>query len=140
MIRKLIKLVKKPKRRGQGYGSGKGGHTVGRGQKGQRSRGKGKPGILHEGGRIPVHRKIPKNKGRGFSPVTSYTSINLKNLIHDFDKSGTTPKIVTPKLLEKLGYKPSRNGYRIFGKVTVKNKFKLVGVKYTKGVKDSLGL
>ncbi len=140
MIKELIKLVKRVKRRGQGYGSGKGGHTVGRGQKGQRSRGKGKPGIMHEGGRIPIHRKIPKNRGRGFKPVHEYTSVNLKTLAVKIEKAGLKIRVINPKILQQLGFRPSKDGYKIYGRAEVKHKFKLAGVKFTKGVKDSLGL
>ncbi|MFW5702480.1 MAG: uL15 family ribosomal protein, partial [Candidatus Dojkabacteria bacterium] len=49
---------------GRGYGSGKGGHTVGRGQKGQKSRsGYKKPRPGFEGGQMPLSRRIPKLKG-----------------------------------------------------------------------------
>lgn len=41
--------TKKLKRVGRGYGSGKGGHTVGRGQKGQKSRSGGKTKLLFQG-------------------------------------------------------------------------------------------
>lgn len=61
------KLAKK--RVGRGYGSGKGGHTVGRGQKGQKSRaGYTSPRPGFEGGAMPLSRRIPKYRGfsRGF--------------------------------------------------------------------------
>jgi ribosomal protein L15 len=68
---KLAKIVqRKGKRVGRGYGSGKGGHTVGRGQKGQKTR--NKIGILFEGikvkksllKKLPLVRGKEKNKGR----------------------------------------------------------------------------
>jgi len=66
----------KAKRHGQGYGSGKGGHTVGRGQKGQKSRGKVK--LLFEGTktnkdfyrRTPWLRGKKRNKVHNAVPVT----------------------------------------------------------------------
>lgn len=67
----LPKIIKsRGKRIGRGYGSGKGGHTVGRGQKGQKTR--NKIGILFEGikmkksllKKIPLLRGKEKNKGR----------------------------------------------------------------------------
>jgi large subunit ribosomal protein L15 len=53
------------KRVGRGYGSGKGGHTVGRGVKGQRSR--GKIGILFEGVKVKksLLRRLPLRRGKG---------------------------------------------------------------------------
>lgn len=63
---KLPKVVaKKNKRLGRGYGSGKGGHTVGRGQKGQKTR--GKIGILFEGVKVKKSflKRLPLRKGKG---------------------------------------------------------------------------
>ena len=63
------KLVKhegsKRKRLGRGYGSGKGGHTVGRGQKGQKTR--GKIGILFEGLKVKKSfiKRLPMLRGKG---------------------------------------------------------------------------
>ncbi len=64
-LSKLSKVVRKAKKRiGRGYGSGKGGHTVGRGAKGQKARSKVRS--TFEGGQLPLARRIPK-KG-GFKP------------------------------------------------------------------------
>jgi large subunit ribosomal protein L15 len=57
----LIKIVDKRKKRvGRGPGSGKGMHTVGRGQKGQASRSGYKKRLGFEGGQTPVHRLFPR--------------------------------------------------------------------------------
>jgi large subunit ribosomal protein L15 len=50
------------KRVGRGYGSGKGGHTSGRGQKGQNAR--GKMPTWFEGGQLPLIRRTPFIKGK----------------------------------------------------------------------------
>ena len=55
--------TKKKKRLGRGYGSGKGGHTVGRGAKGQKARGKVKLGF--EGGQLPLIKRLPLKRGKG---------------------------------------------------------------------------
>jgi large subunit ribosomal protein L15 len=72
MIR-LPKVVQKSKKRvGRGIGSGKGGHTSGRGQKGQKSR--GKIGILFEGMKMKksLLKRLPKMRGKGkFHPKKS---------------------------------------------------------------------
>jgi large subunit ribosomal protein L15 len=63
---KLPKTVDKSiKRLGRGYGSGKGGHTVGRGQKGQKAR--RKIGILFEGIKVKksLLKKLPLQRGKG---------------------------------------------------------------------------
>jgi large subunit ribosomal protein L15 len=57
--------TKKKKRKGRGYGSGKGGHTVGRGQKGQKAR--SKIGILFEGVKMKKSfiKRLPLRRGKG---------------------------------------------------------------------------
>jgi len=62
----LPKTVKKrAKRLGRGYGSGKGGHTVGRGQKGQKSR--STISILFEGMKVKksLLKRLPLQRGKG---------------------------------------------------------------------------
>ncbi|KKS81025.1 MAG: 50S ribosomal protein L15 [Candidatus Woesebacteria bacterium GW2011_GWC1_43_10b] len=56
---------RKKKRVGRGYGSGKGGHTSGRGQKGQKSR--GRINILFEGVKVKKSklRRFPLQRGKG---------------------------------------------------------------------------
>lgn len=66
MTDRLPKTVtKKKKRRGRGYGSGKGGHTTGRGQKGQKSR--SKIGVLFEGVKMKksLIKRLPLRRGKG---------------------------------------------------------------------------
>lgn len=63
---KLPKIVKRPKKRvGRGIGSGKGGHTSGRGQKGQKSR--RKIGVLFEGVKMKksLLKRLPLMRGKG---------------------------------------------------------------------------
>jgi len=78
----LVKVVKGGKKRvGRGYGSGKGGHTVGRGQKGQKSR--SKIGILFEGVKVKksLIKKLPLQRGKGkFKAQKKPLVINLKIL------------------------------------------------------------
>jgi len=135
---KLTKLVKKPKRVGRGYGSGKGGHTSGRGQKGQRSRGKGKPGILQAGGQIPTYRKLPLRRGFGNNPVTRYTVITIDRLIERMERMKIRDKIVTPALLQKMGFKESKDGYKIIGRLEKKVGLSFKDIRLSKGVKESL--
>jgi large subunit ribosomal protein L15 len=62
-LHELSKTTTKSKKRlGQGYGSGKGGHTSSRGQKGQTSR--GNTAIWFEGGQLPQIRRFPFIKGK----------------------------------------------------------------------------
>lgn len=75
---------KKPLRKGRGPGSTLG-KTAGRGQKGQRARGKVSRGF--EGGQTPLRRRLPR---RGFNNArfkTQYWVVNLRDLER---KSGLT--------------------------------------------------
>lgn len=63
---RLPKVVKRgAKRVGRGVGSGKGSHTSGRGQKGQKSR--GSINILFEGMKMKksLIKRLPKMRGKG---------------------------------------------------------------------------
>ena len=80
---KLSKLPKtttrKKKRVGRGYGSGKGGHTVGRGAKGQKARSKVK--IWFEGGQTPLSKRLPMKRGKDkFKPKPSPITLNIRFL------------------------------------------------------------
>lgn len=97
MKRDLPKVVtKRRKRLGQGYGSGKGGHTVGRGQKGQKAR--GSTGILFEGFKMKKSfiKRLPLRRGKGkfksgkkpiiikltyLNLLPNGTTVNVENLI-----------------------------------------------------------
>lgn len=63
---------------GRGLGSGKGGHTVGRGQKGQKSR--GRISILFEGFKVKksLLKRLPLSRGKGkFSAKAKPLIVNL---------------------------------------------------------------
>lgn len=65
-LNKLPKTTKRKKKRvGRGYGSGKGGHTVGRGAKGLKAR--GKVGLTFEGTKTKKSflKKLPLQRGKG---------------------------------------------------------------------------
>lgn len=130
MLNKLKKVTtKKSTRRGRGYGSGKGGHTAGRGTKGQRSRSGYKlprPGF--EGGQMPLSRRLPKLKGfsRGyFNKKQKSLIINVEQL----NKFKDDEKIDINKLAEAgfIKIKSQPVDIKILGKgkltkkVTIKN-------------------
>jgi len=65
-MNQLKKITDRPNKRvGRGYGSGKGGHTVGRGQKGQKSRVGSKIPLYFEGGALPLTKRLPMWRGKG---------------------------------------------------------------------------
>jgi len=113
---------------GRGTSSGNG-KTSGRGQKGQKARGKVRLGF--EGGQMPLYRRIPK---RGFTNINrkEYAIVNLDSL-NAFDE-GTE---VTTEVLLKAGViNKVLSGVKVLGdgklskKLTVKaNEFSESAVK-----------
>ena len=103
---------KRKKRVGRGVGSGMG-KTSTRGSKGQwASAGAKKPHGLHEGGQMPLFRRIPK---RGFSHATwdkHYLVVNVGDLDKHFDEGAT----IDAAALKKAGLaKGPADGVRILG-------------------------
>ncbi|HEX7071366.1 MAG TPA: 50S ribosomal protein L15, partial [Rhodothermales bacterium] len=91
------------KRIGRGVGSGYGGHSSTRGDKGQKSRsGASIPGWF-EGGQMPLQRRLPKF---GFKNPFSveYRAINLGRLSRLIEAGALDPKVaVTPEVLVGAG-------------------------------------
>jgi large subunit ribosomal protein L15 len=97
--------TKARKRIGRGPASGTGGHTVGRGQKGQKSRSGGKVRPGFEGGQMPVYMRVGKLRGSNkkmsmpMGPFRTHTlPVNVEAL-NGFE-AGTE---VTPELLKQAG-------------------------------------
>lgn len=86
------------KRLGRGYGSGKGGHTSSRGQKGQRSR--SSLPMWFEGGQLPQIRRFPfiRGKSRFKSLKPEVIEINLTAL-----QSFSSGSVIDTKSLVKAG-------------------------------------
>lgn len=62
----LVRVVKNSKKRvGRGAGSGKGSHTVGRGQKGQKSREKVSVSFFGTKMKKSLLKKLPMQRGKG---------------------------------------------------------------------------
>ncbi|HEY4399556.1 MAG TPA: 50S ribosomal protein L15 [Lactobacillaceae bacterium] len=102
--------------RGSSSGNGK---TAGRGQKGQKARGKVRLGF--EGGQMPLYRRIPK---RGFTNISrkEFAVVNLDKLNRFEDGQEITPAL----LIESGVVKNAKSGIKILGvgqlekKLTVK--------------------
>ena len=124
----MQKVVKKKKKRlGRGYGSGKGGHTVGRGQKGQKSR--SKLGILFEGIKVrkSLLKRTPQLRGKTkFKPKTRPIELSLSDL--NVFPAGSR---VDLKKLVKKGYDIDiiTMRYKLVKKGTIKERETSRGVK-----------
>ena len=79
--------LKKGRRIGRGPGSGRG-CTAGKGNKGQGSRSGVGGGLGHEGGQMPLYRRLPK---RGFTNAIfrqTYAIVNVDELARAFPQGG----------------------------------------------------
>jgi large subunit ribosomal protein L15 len=136
-LSRLPKIVKRPtKRLGRGYGSGKGGHTSGRGTKGQKAR--TKVALAFEGTKSKKSfvKRLPLLRGRGkLKPWGIKTLImNLKDLAEWPEKSP-----VTAENLVKQGLISRYNGefVKILGDGEIK-KILDVKVKTSKSAKEKI--
>lgn len=119
-LHQLPSITKKSQKRfGRGYGSGKGGHTATRGQKGQKSRYKIK--IWFEGGQLPLTKRTPFLKGKGrFKSLSSKTiPVNTGELNHLKSGSTVTKDILVKHGLIKLS-EASRGSIKILAKGELK--------------------
>ena len=142
-MNKLPKVVnQRMKRLGRGYGSGKGGHTSGRGQKGQKSR--SKIGILFEGVKMKksLIKRLPLRRGKGkFKPHKK--PIIIKTDYLNLIPAGTTVDI---DVLVKYGIVNKEDalsfGVKILGDGGVQKKLKItlpISKSAAKGVEKAGG-
>ena len=137
-LNKLPKTTTKSKKRaGRGYGSGKGGHTVGRGQKGQKSR--SKVGLLFEGTKMrkSLIKRMPMRRGKGKlkSLKTKAIILNVKYL--NFLKDGS--KVTVESLIKNnLVVKEAKKiGVKILGDGNLSKKL-TVKVPVSKGAEKKI--
>ena len=137
-LHSLPKIAARGKKRvGRGYGSGKGGHTSGRGQKGQRSR-RTIPWSF-EGGALPLSQRLPFWRGKGrLNPLSDNpVAINLNQL--DKLPAGT---VVDAGFLVKMGWVKTREiavrGAKILGGGKLTKKLMISGLKISVSAKAAV--
>jgi large subunit ribosomal protein L15 len=118
-LRPAIGAVHKEKRLGRGEASGKGGTST-KGNKGQQSRTGYQRKIAHEGGQMPIQRRVPK---RGFKNVNrvEYKVFNLGQIEQLAEKYG-----IQEFSLENLymnGLISQTDRVKVLGNGELKNKF-----------------
>ncbi|MEK7595919.1 MAG: 50S ribosomal protein L15 [Patescibacteria group bacterium] len=134
----LVKLKgkqRKAKRVGRGIGSGKGGHTSGRGQKGQKSRSGNSIPFGFEGGQVPMYKKMPKRKGFVNSHKKDIVIVNL-DILNIFEE-GT---LVKPETLLKKNILRSlpEHGVKILGTGKIEKKLTFEGFIYSQTALEKL--
>ncbi len=130
----LEKLETKPgsvfkrKRVGRGEGSTLG-KTCGKGQKGQKSRGRGKVPVGFEGGQMPLQRRLPK---RGFNNIfrIEYSVVNICDIVESkrLDRSAL---IDVTALLEAGLVKRKDQPLKILGNGEIKEKIQVKADKFS---------
>lgn len=134
-IPKRNKRKSKAKRIGRGYGSGVGGHTVGRGMKGQKSRAGHKSLIGFEGGQTPFFRRMPKFMG--FKPLNKVVNVAMNlDVISDNYKSGEK---VTLESLKSKGLIGKRiENVKVLGNGEIKKKITVEGLPMSKSAQEKI--
>lgn len=136
MLNTLPKITtNKQKRLGRGFGSGVGGHTVGRGSKGHGARtGKTTP-LWFEGGQLPLIRRLPfwRGKFRFKSLSTIAQEVQTAKL------SLLVGKDVTPETLEAVGLiKNAHHPIKIIGTGNLEKLGSVRGVSMTTSAKKAI--
>jgi large subunit ribosomal protein L15 len=132
VLKKIV--ANRLKRVGRGIGSGKGGHTVGKGQKGQGSRGKRKVAQASEGGNIPLHRKLPVQTG--FTSLAVRPSTVTVPWLNTHTKDG---QVVDKAFMiaQKVIMKPTDQA-KIVGNDKVDHKLTIKGILLTAGSRKAI--
>mgnify|MGYP000949484707 FL=1 len=138
LLNNLLKTTSKKKKRiGRGYGSGKGGHTVGRGQKGQKSR--HQPFLLFEGKKTQksLLRRLPLLRGKDkFKPRQG------KAIIINLDQLSGFPageKVSLEVLVERglVEKDEAKRGVKILGRGETKKPLE-VTLPCSKGAREKI--
>ncbi len=126
--------IRQRKRVGRGYGSGVGGHTATRGQKGQKSRAGGKIPLWFEGGQLPLIKRMPMLRGKGrFVSFGKRVELSLDKL----NKVSATDVTLETLKLEKL-ISSRAQAVKIIGTGEITKKVKLIGLAVTPGAQKKI--
>jgi len=120
------------KRVGRGPGSGLG-KTSGKGHKGQNSRAGYSHLRGHEGGQMPLHRRMPK---RGFTNIfrKEWATVSVESLERLF----AAGENVTVELLRKSGAVKRRGEIKVLGTGEIKKSLVVAAHKFTDGAKKKI--
>lgn len=142
----MLNTLKSPKTKqksvqvGRGIGSKSGGHTAGRGQKGQKSRsGYSRPRAFFEGGSNSLIKRLPKLKG--FSRVALRIKYNYVNISLTKLNTLKDGQEVTMDNLVELGLIHSSSKTikaKILANGKIEKKVNIKGVHVTQSAKDQI--
>lgn len=126
--------TEKTKRIGRGYGSGKGGHTVGRGTKGHGARTGADKHLWFEGGQLPSVRRYPWQRGKSrLQSLSKVQSVTLMNIV------GRGLTEVNPLSLFQAGLiDDAALPVKLIGMAEVKNAITVTDVRVSAGVRERI--
>ena len=135
LLKNSHRPTKNVQRVGRGVGS-KRGKTCCRGAKGDKARSGYKRRYGHEGGQLPLYRKLPCRGFPGVRFQTEAVAINL-SMINTLFKDGDS---VNLKSLRQKGYGPrlAPGGLRILGEGELKKKVTIEAHHYSKSAREKL--
>lgn len=124
------------KRIGRGEGSGRGGHTVGRGHNGQRSRSGFKEKFWFEGGQMPLQRRIPKF---GFNNPfrKEYVALNVAT-VQQFIEAGRLDETITIDDLRDVGIISKGDLVKLLGDGEIDKKVDIEVHNFSKSAKEKV--
>jgi large subunit ribosomal protein L15 len=125
---------KRRKRVGRGESSGHG-RQSGRGNKGCQARAGGGTRPLHEGGQMPIFRRLPKRGFSNFEFRREYQVVNLGSLETDFE-NGETANIET--LRQKGLVAGATPLVKILGKGTLSKKLTVEAHAFSASAKEAI--
>lgn len=131
-----LKTQNKKKIVGRGRGTGKGGHTVGRGHKGQKARaGRSKFYLGFEGGQEPLYKKMPEIGGFKSHTFDDIVAVNFDVFSRFKDGDEVTPEILLKnKMLKEI---PS-GGVKILSGGELTKKLTFTGFKFSAKAKEKI--
>jgi large subunit ribosomal protein L15 len=136
MLDKLNRISgnkRKAKIVGRGIGSGKGGHTSGRGQKGQKSRVGFNVPAGFEGGQVPLYKKLPQIGGFRNPRKKDIAGVKLSQL-----NKCDAGEVVEPLTLLRKGIikRVPKFGVKILASGELKKKLELKDFQFSEKAKE----
>ena len=126
--------TKNTKRVGRGQGSGRGGTST-RGHKGAQSRSGYSRKVGHEGGQMPLQRRVPKFGFKNNNKVY-YKPINLDVLQQLVDDKKL--KEVNPEVLNANGLIGKKDLVKVLGRGEFKGKVNVTAHKFSKTAQEAI--
>jgi large subunit ribosomal protein L15 len=130
-LRPAVGEKKQKTRVGRGIAAGKG-KTAGRGTKGTKARGKVRLGF--EGGQMPLHMRLPKNRGFKNPFHVHFQVVNLDKLSVLYPNGGT---VTVDDLLEKGAVRP-KTFVKILGQGELSAKFDITADAFSQSALDKI--